>query len=114
LVRIKLYRARDDGRIYGFHAHGHSGFATSGEDIVCAAVSVLTTVTVLGLQARLGLDPHVAVDEEAGSLDCRLDLDALDATMSQRTQDLLETMALGLRDIAEQHPNHVSVEEVTR
>lgn len=31
-----------DGKPIGFDAHGHTGYAECGEDIVCAAVSAIT------------------------------------------------------------------------
>lgn len=98
----------------GFTAHGHTGFAERGSDIVCAAVSALTTVTVLGLQARLELDPEVHVDEEEGYLHCMLDKERVPSSTWIRAQDLLETLALGLKEIAKEHSRYVRVKEVAK
>lgn len=114
MVTIRLYRRPGSGDLTGFDASGHTGYAARGSDIVCAAVSALTTVTVLGLQARLGLDPHVEVDEERGRLICRLDPGSTDGALWQRAQDLLETLALGLREIERDYRDYVLVEEVVR
>ena len=114
LVRIRFFRREGVGDLTGFDAEGHTGYAERGSDIVCAAVSALTTVTVLGLQARLGLDPLVEVDEESGRLACRLDPEATGYEMWVRAQDLLETLALGLREIENDYPGYVMVEEVGR
>jgi len=114
LVRVRLYRRMPQGDLTGFDAAGHSGYAEKGSDIVCAAVSALTTVTVLGLQARLGLDPEVDVDDEEGWLLCQLDPEAVDPVLWQRAQDLLETLALGLREIARDYAGYIAVEEVAR
>ncbi|MFO7319522.1 MAG: ribosomal-processing cysteine protease Prp [Limnochordia bacterium] len=114
MVRVTLHRRREAGDLVGFDALGHTGYAEHGSDIVCAAVSALTTVTVLGLQARLGLDPYVEVDEESGRLVCRLDPGAVDPGRWQRAQDLLETLALGLREIERDYRGYVAVEEVAR
>ena len=46
MVRIEVY-TDTAGRIHGFAAKGHSGFAPHGQDIVCAAVSVLLQTAVL-------------------------------------------------------------------
>ena len=43
-------------------ARGHSGYADSGSDIVCAAISVLMQTLHIGLVDVLGLKPHVLVD----------------------------------------------------
>lgn len=114
MVKVKLYRRPDQGDLTGFEASGHSGYAERGSDIVCAAVSTLTTVTVLGLQARLGLDPVVEIDAESGWLLCRLDPEKVEPGLWSRAQDLLETMALGLHDIAEDYSDYIDVEEVAR
>lgn len=110
MVRVELARLRADGTLAGFVARGHSGFGYQGEDIVCAGVSALMTATVLGLQARLGLEPEVDIDD--GYLRCRLDREAIPPELWARAQDLLETMALALREIANEYPKNVRVEEV--
>lgn len=110
MVRIELFRC-EDGSLCGFRAEGHTGYAARGSDIVCAAVSALTTVTVLGLEQRLGLEPYVAVDEERGYLECRLDRERTPAEAWARAQDLLETLALGLNEIAKDYSSYVRVKE---
>ena len=37
------------GRFTGFHVKGHAGYAEEGSDIVCSAISVLTTTCVNAL-----------------------------------------------------------------
>lgn len=112
MVRVELHRLRDDGTLAGFVVRGHAGRGYRGTDIVCAGVSALTTATVLGLQARLGLEPEVEKDGDEGYLRCGLDPKAVPPELWARAQDLLETMALALRQIAEDYPENVRVEEV--
>ena len=38
-----------DGKPIGFDAHGHTGYAECGEDIVCAAVSAITQTAAMGV-----------------------------------------------------------------
>lgn len=111
MVRVELARRRDDGSLVGFVARGHSGFARHGEDVVCAGVSALTMATVLGLQARLGLDPEVEMDQDGGYLRCWLRAET-PPDLWARAQDLLETMALALQQLAEEYPRNLRVEEV--
>lgn len=112
MVRIKFFR-REDGDLTGFVADGHTGYADRGSDVICAAVSVLTTATILGLEARLNLTPDVAIDEERGYLECHLDPQT-PSNLWDRAQDLLETLALSVRAIANDHSQYVGVEEVVR
>lgn len=111
MVKVTLYRRRGEGDLTGFEAEGHTGYAEHGSDIVCAAVSALTTVTVLGLQARLGLSPTIEVDDDSGWLLCRLEPERIQPAVWERAQDLLETMALGLHEIAKDYTDYVHVEE---
>ena len=41
-----------EGKIISFTVEGHSGFAESGEDIVCASVSSAVWMTVNGIEAQ--------------------------------------------------------------
>lgn len=114
MVKVKLFRRPGEGDLTGFEAAGHTGYAERGSDIVCAAVSALTTVTVLGLQARLGLSPAVQVDDDSGWLLCRLEPKRIPPDLWERAQDLLETMALGLKEIEKDYGDYIDVEEVAR
>ena len=38
-----------DGKPIGFDAHGHTGYAECGEDIVCAAVSAITQTAAMAV-----------------------------------------------------------------
>lgn len=110
MVRVTLFRGKD-GSLRGYVADGHAGFSEEGTDIVCAAVSALAIVTVMGLQVRLGLSPEVYVDDERGYLECRLDREDVSDALWVRAQDLLETFALGIREMVQEYGAYVQVEE---
>lgn len=112
MVTVELYRRETGGDLVGFRAFGHAGYADKGSDIVCAAISALTTVTVLGIEERVGLSVHVEVDEETGFLHCTLAGEMADKDRWQRGQDLLETLAIGLREIEKEYMGHILVKEV--
>lgn len=105
-VTVTIYR-HADGSIAGFEAAGHAGFAPHGEDIVCAAVSVLAQATVLGLSERLGL--AIEVEQRHGYLRCMLP--TITGSAAEGADVLLDTMWIGLRAIQEQYPEHVSLRE---
>ena len=66
MTKGTFYQNRN-GRITGFEARDHSGYAEAGEDIVCAAVSALVIHTVNSLdrftedQTEESSDPEKAV-----------------------------------------------------
>jgi len=51
------------GRLCGFCISGHSGYASSGSDIVCAAVSAMTSL-VITLFDRENVDYTLKTDEK--------------------------------------------------
>jgi len=112
LIDITVFRDRQ-GRITGFRAVGHSGWAERGSDIVCAGVAALTQTAVMGLVHRLGVD--VRTEAGDGLLACRLPEHGGgegDGPVGDRAvQAVLETMVLGLREIERQYPRHVSLAE---
>lgn len=67
-----------NGRLNGFCAQGHSGYADAGQDIVCSAISMLTTNTVnsltelnheeIDLSVKDGMmEMHLLTNKEASS-----------------------------------------------
>lgn len=109
MTRVEFYKT--DLGWQGFKALGHSGYAEHGEDIVCAAVSVLTQTAVLGLTELLGIEGLVQIDENEGLLVCLLPPD-LDEGVWEQAQLILDVLHLGLTATAKEYGNHVSVKEV--
>lgn len=103
-------RRHPDGRIVAFRAEGHSGMAPKGSDIACAAVSALTQAAALGLLQHVRIP--VELEEGDGLLALRLPT-SLDPTSSLKAQAVLDTMVLGLKEVAAQFPQSVRVVEVT-
>ncbi len=58
----------DNGRKIAFIINGHAGFADSGEDIVCAAVSSAVQLTVNGITEIIKVMADVEVLENEISL----------------------------------------------
>ncbi|NLY30579.1 MAG: ribosomal-processing cysteine protease Prp [Firmicutes bacterium] len=103
MVRIEVY-TDTAGRIHGFAAKGHSGFAPHGQDIVCAAVSVLLQTAVLGLKEVADIIPQAEVAD--GYLECYL---APDQAEQPKVEAVLQTMLVGLKAIEEEYGDYVSV-----
>lgn len=95
------------GRVHGFRSEGHAGFADYGEDIVCAAVSVLTQTAVLGLKEHCDVD--LQLEQSPGWLHCALEGET---HASDAAEAVLETMILGLDAIARQYPEQVRVRDI--
>ena len=80
----------------GFQVFGHAGYAEEGEDIVCAAISVLTINTINAIDTFTDVSVSLETDEEQGLIRYKV----LDKPTKETTL-LLETMCLGLSSMVE-------------
>jgi hypothetical protein len=88
---------------------GHAGFADHGEDIVCAAVSVLTISILNGLTEILGRKDLGEVVEEGY---VRFIIPEItDESMKMKTDTLISTYLLGIRGIKEAYGDYIQFEE---
>ncbi len=89
---------------------GHAGFADHGEDLVCAAVSVLTISILNGLTEILGRKDLGEVVEEGY---VRFIIPEItDDPMKMKTDTLISTYLLGIRGIKEAYGDYIQFEEV--
>jgi hypothetical protein len=91
-----------------FTSSGHAGYAKSGEDIVCAAVSALIITTVNGLETFT--EDQIDLKEKDGFVSFTF----LEEP-SEKGRLLMDTLLLGLTDIENTYQNRyltVKVREV--
>jgi uncharacterized protein YsxB (DUF464 family) len=106
MIRIDIYRDAA-GAIAGFAVNGHANTAPHGQDIVCAGVAALAQSAALGLERHLGRD--FDLDIGPGKLVLKLK-----GAPDGLTGAILETMLLGLTEIAGQSPQSVRITEHRR
>ena len=104
---VAFYR-RPDGKLIGYRAEGHTGFAESGADIVCAAVSALTQTTLNGLQNVLKAPVMFDIDDQEATLEAELTPEATEEQVRQ-AQLLLVTLLEGLQAIERSYPRNVRI-----
>lgn len=98
------------GRVSRFSVQGHAGAAEYGEDIVCAAVSMLVINAINSAEHLLGVT--LATDENTAPGDVKSSVPVLaDQTADDKLQLLLEAMTFGLHQVAETYPDFVKVAE---
>ena len=92
------------GQIIECHFQGHAGAAPYGEDIVCAAISMLSQTSILGLHevAKQAMEYQM----EDGELHI-----LLSDPINESGQAILETMLLGIKNVADQYSDFVRVSE---
>jgi uncharacterized protein YsxB (DUF464 family) len=108
MIEVKVWRAPEKG-IYKFSIKGHAGYDEYGKDIVCAAVSAISQTAVLGIENIKGIKIRKKIEE--GNLEVEI-VEVLKEVDKIKLQAILETMLLGLKDIAEEYSDYVKVEEV--
>jgi uncharacterized protein YsxB (DUF464 family) len=111
MTKVEFYMTEEGNGWLGFRAQGHSDYATHGEDIVCAAVSVLTQTAILGLEKVLAIDCLVQADERDGTMLCLLP-DQLSNEEWKQAQLVLDVLHVGLLATEKEHGKHVRVKEV--
>ena len=96
-------------RITGFSVSGHSGYAESGSDIVCAAISAVVTMAEATINDVCGAKAKVRVKDEDARITLTLptSCDEEDAV-----QAVLAGMMLTLSSLRDDYPDYIEVLEV--
>lgn len=114
---------RRKGKIVKFYGHGHTGHASIGEDIVCAAISAASQQTAFGILNYLKVPCHIGQNDDTGFLYVDLDMQNKEADISSeifnelveknrvQLDTLLETMLIMLREIEKQYPENLKIFE---
>lgn len=103
--------ATDGNRIVSFTVEGHSGFAESGEDILCAAVTSAVRLVEATVNDVLGLEAAVKVSEKDASISLTLPRN-LSGEPDGVCQTLLTGLMLYFVQLREEYPQNINVMEV--
>ncbi len=101
---------KSNGEYKGFECLGHAGYAEAGEDIVCAAVSILTINTINSIEQFTDDGFDLEADENSGSIKMYFK-----DVPSDKAKLLMQSMELGLNAIADQYDEQfvtVKIQEV--
>ncbi len=98
MTQITFQRTRA-GEYRGFLCDGHAGYAGYGEDVVCAAISVLVINTINSLEKITGEKMDVESDEEAGRIRCLF----IDQPLKETSKVLVDSLVLGLSQIEKKY-----------
>lgn len=93
-----VWMKKKQDRYCGFLVTGHAGYADSGSDIVCSAISALVITAINAMEKLAGEAMDVKADEKSGRIEVVFLRPA-----SEASQLILDTMVLGLTDIQEQY-----------
>ena len=93
----------------GFSCQGHSGYAESGADIVCAAVTSAVRMAECTINDVLHAQAEVSVHEKTATIALRL---PSQCENEQGCQAVLLGMETYLRELSRENPHHLTVLEV--
>lgn len=101
MIDANFYRR--SGRLVGFCVSGHAGYANSGRDIVCAAVSSAVQLTANAVTEVLHLDPKlVSLEPKTGAIE-------LSPCEDDRAGMFVEALYLQLTLIEEQYEKTLKI-----
>lgn len=80
----------------GFRTYGHAGFSDEGQDIVCAAASVLIINTINAIEKFTEDRATMVSDDAEGIIEY-----SLKERPSEKAELLLDTMVLGLMEMSD-------------
>ena len=97
MIRAEFYGSK--GLLTGFRFSGHSGYAESGSDVVCASVSSAVQLTVNMLD-EFGFSPDVTVEDN---------LIVCSVSPNEDSSRMLEQLRLHFEAILEEFPNTINI-----
>ena len=113
MTKVKFLKK--NGFYYGFEENGHSGFADSGEDILCAAISAMTMLVINTIEVAYASDVQYTIDEATTDIKV-IALDALPENGAEEKKQfavsgLIYSYYLQLMDMTEEYYDYLEVSE---
>lgn len=108
MTKIDIFRDKE-GNIVRFVCNGHTDYAESGSDIVCASVSSVAYATLNGIEKVLHID--FGYEQGDGYLFFVLP-DDIDDINRKHINILLEAMFLFFEELRIQYPDNIQISEL--
>ena len=116
MTTITFYKT--NGIYYGFEEQGHTGFAESGEDILCSALSAMTMLIINTIEVSYASTVDYTIDEK--TTDIRLiaksALPKYESDEKKRfaISGLIQAYFYQLMDLVEEYYDYLDVKEIER
>lgn len=107
MIEVSFFQ--DDGKTHRVRAVGHSGYAKSGSDIVCAAASTLVQCAYLAIK-DLGAPVEFKRDEEAALFEFWIDGNT---DFDHDIQVILRALRVGIDDLCGGYSQYISAKTIT-
>ncbi|MGN0447620.1 MAG: ribosomal-processing cysteine protease Prp [Acutalibacteraceae bacterium] len=103
MIKVTFYKKGD--KLSGFEISGHSGYAQSGEDIVCSAVSSVAYCTANTLTEIAKVDCDIKLEDGY--------LKLVTLKQNEATELILKGMSLHFNALAKQYKKYLLCKETT-
>lgn len=107
MTKVEFFN--QNGRITGFCCEGHSGYAESGADIVCAAVTTAIRLAECTINDVCGSRAKTKVNEEVARITLHL---PAKCDEEETVQAVLTGLMLTLCELRDEYPDYIEVMEV--
>ena len=97
MIKVSIYK-NAESKIIGFQCSGHSGYAESGHDIICAAVSALVINAMNSIEHFTSDTFEYKENDKKGQIDFKIV-----SNLSNESSLLLNSLFLGLQGIQEDY-----------
>ena len=112
MTTITFYKT--GGFYYGFEEQGHTGFAESGDDILCSALSAMTMLIINAIEVSYASSVDYTIDEE--TTDIRLIAKSAlpkyekDEKKQYAVSGLIQAYFYQLMDLVEEYYDYLDVD----
>ena len=111
MIKAVLYREGEN--LTGCRLEGHSGWADSGHDLVCAAASILGCTCVNALESVCGVIPEITEYNEQKAM-LAFELPEMTEEKNSKAQILMGALRQGLDDLSAEYPQNVTLSIIER
>ena len=110
----KVVFFKSNGVFWGFEEQGHSGFASSGNDILCSAISAMTMLVINSIEVAYASDIDYSIDEGATRVVVRAKSALPEYEEDERKRYAISGLFMSyfyqLNDMIEEYYDYLSVE----
>lgn len=116
MTKVVFYKSGNT--FWGFEEQGHTGFAESGEDILCSALSSMTMLIINAIEIAYASDVDYEIDEETTNVrvSVRSALSDYEADEKKRyaISGLIMAYYYQLNDLLEEYYDYLDVEVIEK
>ena len=113
---VTFYKA--NGFYYGFEEKGHTGYAESGDDILCSALSAMTMLIINSIEVSYASCVEYTIDEKTTDIKLiaksALPKYEADEKKQYAVSGLIQAYFFQLMDLVEDYYEFLDVKEVER